>query len=81
MIMILLTSLTDASTGVHLRIASRPNGVILLNGKEPVKLGKTKFTYKTQYGVAQRPSNNKLKRELQPKIDYELMVVDLPWKI
>ncbi|HNC10585.1 MAG TPA: SusC/RagA family TonB-linked outer membrane protein, partial [Cyclobacteriaceae bacterium] len=69
--------LTDASaTSIYGSRAA--NGVILLNSKKG-KAGKTKFTYKTQYGVAQRPSNNKLKlMNSNQKIDYELMVGGSP---
>lgn len=69
--------LTDASaTSIYGSRAA--NGVILLNSKKG-KAGKTRFTYRTQYGVAQRPSNNKLKlMNSNQKIDYELMVGGSP---
>ncbi len=65
--------LTDASaTSIYGSRAA--NGVILLNSKKG-KAGKTTFTYKTQYGVAQRPASNKLKlMNSNQKIDYELMI-------
>lgn len=65
--------LTDASaTSIYGSRAA--NGVILLNSKKG-KAGKTTFTYKAQYGVAQRPASNKLKlMNSNQKIDYELMI-------
>lgn len=69
--------LTDASaTSIYGSRAA--NGVILLNSKKG-KAGKTRFTYRTQYGVAERPANNKLKlMNTNQKIDYELMVGGSP---
>jgi TonB-dependent starch-binding outer membrane protein SusC len=62
--------LTDASaTSIYGSRAA--NGVILLNSKKG-KSGKTRFSYNSQYGVANPPENKLELMNSNQKIDYEL---------